>query len=82
MTLPLIGLSTWRSFFALLPLYSTQLEIGVPYILQKQKFATASLYSSNVPGHAEWRAAARKALEAGGVKVVGDEMIDVTSTCW
>lgn len=68
-----------KNVFALLPLYSAQLETTIPFVLQRQQIATAAIFSNNVPGHAEWRAASRKALEAGGVKVVADEMIDVTS---
>jgi branched-chain amino acid transport system substrate-binding protein len=68
-----------KNVFALLPLYSTQLETMLPFVLQRQKIATAAIYSDNVPGNAEWRAASRKALDAAGVKVVADEMIDVTS---
>ena len=65
--------------FALMPLYSEQTAAIVPFVVQKFKPKTAAMFSTNIAGHEAWRQAARDRLAAGGVKLVIDGVMEVTS---
>jgi ABC-type branched-subunit amino acid transport system substrate-binding protein len=68
-----------KAVFSLLPRYATQLATILPYIIETSKPKTASIFTFNIAGQETVREAVKAALEAGGVKVVGDVLFDVTS---
>lgn len=68
-----------KNVFSLVPLYSDQMTAIVPYILGKAPSKTAVMVSVNIAGHEEWRKAAREKLEAAGVNVQLDLLVDITS---
>jgi ABC-type branched-subunit amino acid transport system substrate-binding protein len=67
------------TIFSLLPQYSSQLAAIIPHIIAESKPQTAALFSFNIAGHEAVRAAARQALERGGVRVLADTLMEVTS---
>jgi len=68
-----------QNIFALMPLYSQQTAAIVPFVVDKMHPKTAAMFSTNIAGHEGWRQAARDRLQAAGVKLVIDGVMEVTS---
>jgi len=68
-----------KNVYSLVPLYSDQMTAIVPFILSKSPAKTAVMESVNIAGHEGWRKAAREKLEAGGVTVQLDLLVDITA---
>ncbi|MGE0799108.1 MAG: ABC transporter substrate-binding protein [Lautropia sp.] len=69
-----------RNVFSLVPLYSDQMTAIVPHVLSKSPAKTAVMASVNIAGHEAWRKAARSKLEAAGVDVQLDLLVDITTS--
>ena len=52
----------------------------IPFVLSKSPAKTAVMESVNIAGHEGWRKAAREKLEAAGVNVQLDLLVDITTT--
>jgi len=66
-----------KNVYSLVPLYSDQMSAIIPYVLSKSPTKTAVMESVNIAGHEGWRKAAREKLEAAGVNVQLDLLIDI-----
>ncbi|HTV71417.1 MAG TPA: ABC transporter substrate-binding protein [Rhizobiaceae bacterium] len=72
---------TQPSIFALMPLYDQQLGAILPFAASQMepKPATAAMISANIAGADAWRAAAKSYFDANGIKLLYDELVEVTS---
>lgn len=68
-----------KHVFALMPLYASQLDAILPYVLARKQPKTAALFSNNIAGNEEIRESAKAVLKRAGVEVVLDELMEVTS---
>lgn len=68
-----------KHIFALMPLYASQLDAILPYVLAEKKPKTAALFTNNIAGSDEIRQTTKAKLQKAGVEVVLDELMEVTS---